>query len=265
MPEATIDSTRLGYLDTGGGGEPVLLVHAFPLSSRMWGPQVEALSDRWRLIAPDLKGFGDSDAPEDPSAYSVEAYADDVAGLLDHLGLDRAPVVGLSMGGYIAFALLRRHPRRIAALVLADTRPEADPPERIEARTNQQGQVAEGRLGEVQEALIGALLAPTTLDAKPDVVARVRGLMDNPPAGYIGALEALKGRPDSTGDLARIDVPTLVVVGEEDGLAPPEAARSMHEHIGGSRLVVIPQAGHLSNLEAPDAFNGALAEFLREL
>lgn len=271
MPEANLHDgeLRLHYLDTGAAhappGDPVLLVHAFPLSSRMWEPQIEALGARRRLLAPDLKGFGASDAPEDGSAYSVEAYADELVGLLDRLAVARAAVVGLSMGGYIAFSMVRRHRSRVSALVLADTRAEADPPERVEARTKQQEQIARGELLEVQNGLIGALLAPATLQKKPDVVERVRTLMDNPPAGYIGALEALKRRPDSTGDLASIDVPTLVIVGEDDELTPPQAARKMHEHIGGSRLVVIPEAGHLANLESPEAFNGALAESLLHL
>lgn len=243
----------------------MVLVHGFPLDSRMWEPQLDALGERWRLIAPDLKGFGRSEAPDDPSAYSIDDYADEVAGLLDHLGLGRVAVVGLSMGGYIAFALWRRHRDRVAAFVLADTRAEADPPERVEARTDQQDQIRDDRLAEVQDTLMGALLARTTTEKKPDVVAGVRALLDNPPAGYLGALEALKSRTDSVRDLATIDVPTLIVVGEEDALTPPEAARKMHEHIGGSRLVVVPEAAHMSNLESPEAFNGAVVEFLKDV
>jgi pimeloyl-ACP methyl ester carboxylesterase len=113
------------------------------------------------------------------------------------------------------------------------------------------------------DVLPGALLGEATLQKKPDVVARVKEIMvENPAAGFIGALESMKQRIDSTDDLTGIDVPTLVIVGEHDGVTPPEAARKLHEHIGGSRLVVIPEAGHLSSLEAPEAFNGALAEFL---
>ncbi|MFN2388069.1 MAG: alpha/beta fold hydrolase [Actinomycetota bacterium] len=262
MPTATIGGTRINYIDSGGDGAPVLLVHAFPLDAQMWEPQIEALGDRFRLIAPDLKGFGGSDAPQDRSLYSMDSYADELAGVLDELGLDAPVLVGLSMGGYIAFAFLRKHRARVRALVLADTRAEADPPEGIAKRTAQQEQVASQGTKALIDALSNALLSEPTRTKKPDVVDRVKQLMDNPVGGFIGALEAMKARPDSTDELTAIDVPTLVLVGENDAVTPPEAARKIHEHVGGSRLVVIPEAGHLSSLEAPEAFNGALAEFL---
>jgi 3-oxoadipate enol-lactonase len=263
MPELTAAGRKIHYLDTGGDGSPVLLLHAFPLSSAMWEPQIESLSDRFRFIAPDLSGFGSSDSPDE--GYSMGAWADEVDGLLDQLGLDQVVLVGLSMGGYLAFECLRRFPERISALVLADTRAESDPPEGLEKRTKQQAMVREGKRDELIDALVGALLGEATLAKKPDVVERVRTLMDNPPEGFIGALEAMKGRPDSTDQLASVKVPTLIVVGEKDAVTPPDASRKLHEHIAGSRLVVIPEAGHLSNLEAPEAFNGALGEFLGSL
>lgn len=260
MPELTAAGAKIHYTDTGGDGTPVLLLHAFPLSSAMWEPQIESLRDRFRFIAPDLTGFGGSDAPED--GYSMEKWAGEVQGLLDELALDSVVLVGLSMGGYLAFECLRRFPERFSALVLADTKAEADPPEGIEKRTKQQGMVRDGQRDELIGALVGALLGEPTTSKKPDVVEKVKTLMDNPPAGFIGALEAMKNRPDSTGELAGVKVPTLIIVGENDGVTPPDASRKMHEHISGSTLVVIPEAGHLSNLEAPEAFNGALAEFL---
>jgi len=265
MPTATVNGVDINYTDTGGNGAPVLLLHAFPLDSEMWEPQIESLGDRFRFIAPDLKGFGGSSAPEERSGYSMDGYADDVAGLLDELGVDKVTLAGLSMGGYIALAFLRRHGGRVSALVLADSRAEADPPEGIEKRSGQQELVAKEGTAGLIEGLAGALLAEATREKKPEVVERAKALMDNPPAGFIGALEAMKGRPDSTGDLAGVSVPTLIIVGENDGVTPPDASRKMHEHIAGSRLVVIPEAGHLSNLEAPEAFNGALAEFLTTL
>lgn len=257
-----LDGKTINYLDSAGEGSPVILIHAFPMNSGMWAPQFEALGDAYRLIAPDLSGFGETSAPEDPSDYSMDAYAGEVAGLMDHLNLDKATIVGLSIGGYIAFALHRKYPERFAGLVLADTRAEADPPEGVEKRTGQQKLVAEEGTAGLIEGLTGALLGESTRSNKPDVVERAKALMDNPAAGFIGALEAMKQRPDSTGDLAGINVPTLIIVGEEDGVTPPDAARKMHEHIGGSRLVSIPECGHLSSLEAPGIFNGALSEFL---
>jgi 3-oxoadipate enol-lactonase len=264
MPTATVNGTNLNYTDSGEG-TAVLLLHAFPFNSQMWEPQIESLSDRWRLIAPDLKGFGTSDAPEDRGTYTMDDYADQAKGLLDHLGIQDAVVVGLSMGGYIAFSFLRRHSDTLAALVLADTRAEADAPEGVEKRTAQQQTVAEKGIAPLVNGMPDALLGEPTRAKKPEVVERVKELMQNPAAGYIGALEAMKNRPDSTPDLGKVNVPTLVIVGENDGLTPPDFSRKLHEHIRGSRLVVIPEAGHMSNLEAPEAFNGALAEFLSEL
>jgi pimeloyl-ACP methyl ester carboxylesterase len=266
LPTVDFNGLKLNYADTGGDGTPVLLLHAFPFNSNMWEPQLESLKDRFRLITVDLQGFGGSDAPEDESTYSMDAFADQAAAVLAAAGVDKAAVVGLSMGGYITFALLKRHRDRIAALLLADTRAEADPPEGVEKRTNQQGMVRDEGTSNLIGALAGALLSEPTREKKPDVVEKVKDLMaENPPAGFIGALEAMKNRPDSSDLLSGIDVPTLVIVGENDGITPPDAARKIHEHIGGSRLVVIPEAGHLSNLEAPEAFNGAVAEFLSAL
>ena len=263
MPEITAAGHKLHYTDTGGNGAPVLLLHAFPLSSAMWEPQIEALADRFRFIAPDLTGFGGSDAPDE--GYSMERWAGEVKAVLDELGLDKVVLVGLSMGGYLAFECLRRFPERFSAIVLADTKAEADPPEGVEKRTSQQGMVRDGKRDELIGALVGALLGDATTSKKPDVVEKVKTLMDNPPAGFIGALESMKNRPDSAAELSAIKVPTLIIVGENDAVTPPDASRKMHENISGSRLVVLPESGHLSNLEAPEAFNGALAEFLGAL
>ena len=169
------------------------------------------------------------------------------------------------MGGYVAFAFLRKYPQMVSALVLADTRAEADPPEGVQKRTTQQEQVRSEGIDGLVEALTGALLSESTKQKRPDVAKTVRAVMDNPARSFIGELEAMKARPDSTDGLASISVPTLIIVGEDDAVTPPDAARKMHEHISGSTLVVVPEAGHLSNLEAPDTFNGALAEFLTPL
>jgi pimeloyl-ACP methyl ester carboxylesterase len=265
MPTAQVNGTRMNYTDTGGQGTPLLLLHAFPLHSGMWQQQIDTLGDRFRLIAPDLKGFGASDAPEDAADYSMDGYARDLKALLDELGVEKATVAGLSMGGYIVFAFLRLYRDSVAALVLADTRAEADPPEGKDKRSAQQAQVREQGTAGLIDGLAGALLSEDTRESQPEVVARAKELMQNPPAGFIGALEAMKNRPDSTGDLAQIKVPTLVIVGENDGVTPPDASRKMHEYVGGSRLVVLPRVGHLSNLEASEAFSEALGEFLGEL
>lgn len=265
MPSVDVGGHFLHYIDEGAGDPAVVLLHAFPLRAAMWEPQISALSARTRVVAPDLSGFGDSAVPEDPAAYSVDTWADEVAGLLDHLGLDRVVLSGLSMGGYVAFAFLRRHRSRLAGLVLADTRAGPDAPEVTERRTRQQRQVADTGTAELIETLLDGLLSEHTRTHRPDVVAASRRLMDNPPSGIVGALEAMKRRPDSTGELASIEVPALVVAGEEDRPSPPEVAREMAEAIPRSTLAILPRAGHLSNLEAPAEFNRALEDLLDRL
>ncbi|MDQ3570372.1 MAG: alpha/beta hydrolase [Actinomycetota bacterium] len=267
MPTVNVEGTTMHYVDTGAAvdGPAVVFLHAFPLHSGMWRPQIDALTPRFRVIAPDLKGFGSSDAPEEPSSYSVAGWADDVAGMLAALGLGRVVVVGLSMGGYVAFSLLKRHRRLVSALVLADTRADADSEQVLQRRTDQQQRVRrEGTVG-VIDTLLETLLSEHSREHRPEVVVEARRLMDNPPAGFLGALEAMKSRPDSTAQLEAIDVPTLVLVGAHDQTSPPEVAQAVHERISSSRLEVLPNAGHLSNLEVPDAFNQALVGFLDEM
>ncbi len=274
MPFAEVGGTRLHYLDVGSGDLPLVLLHAFPLQAEMWAHQLACLSARTRVIAPDLKGFGRSDAPPGDSGdlgysggsgYTMAAYASEVAGLLDGLGVGRVVLGGLSMGGYVAFDFLRRFGDRVAGLVLADTRAEADTPEMLERRTGQQDTVAREGPGAVVDTLLSGLLSEPTRAGRPELVARVRTLMDNPAAGYVGALEAMKRRPDSTADLAGIAVPTLALVGDSDALSPPDVVRGWQERIPGSRLVVLPGAGHLSNLEAADDFNAAVDDLLTSL
>jgi 3-oxoadipate enol-lactonase len=265
MPYLDFKGNEIAFKDHGGEGTPVLLVHGFPLDAEMWEPQVEALGDRFRLVTVDLLGFGESDAPQDRSAYSIEGYADQVKAVVDALGVGKVVLVGLSMGGYVILAFMRKYRDFAAGVVLADTRPEADAPERIQQRTAQQKQVSEQGTAELIDTLIGTYLSQSTVERKNDVSERVKSLMDNPSYGFIGALEAMKNRLDSTDGLVEIKVPSLIIVGESDAVTPPDLSRKMHEHIGGSRLVVLPEAGHLSNLESPEAFNGALAEFLAQV
>jgi len=262
VPVAEVDGVRLRYADVGRGEPALVLLHAFPLHSGMWASQVAALSTQRRVIAPDLLGFGGSDAPDSMLRYTMMSSADLLAGLLKHLGLREVVLGGLSMGGYVTFAFLRQYADRVAALVLADTRATADSTQVFEHRTDQQDQVARiGTAALIEELLVG-LLSERTRTTRPDLVDDVRRLMANPAAGYIGALEAMKHRPDATAELAGITVPTLVIVGEDDTLTPPAVVRDIHEGIAGSELVVLAGAGHLSNLEAPEAFNAAVADFL---
>jgi 3-oxoadipate enol-lactonase len=263
VPFAEVDGVRVHYLDAGSGdGTPLVLLHAFPLHAEMWAPQLEALSAHRRVVAPDLLGFGGTDAPETMFRYTMQGFADLVAGLLDRLGLHRVVLGGLSMGGYVAFAFLRQYPERVAGLILSDTRPGADTTQVYERRADQQDQVARVGTTALIEVLLAGLLCDDTRAQRAELVERVRGLMANPAAGYIGALEAMKHRPDSTAELAAVSVPTLVLVGEDDALSPPDVARDMQARIPGAQLAVLPHAGHLSNLEAADDFNAAVAAFL---
>ncbi len=263
MPFATVNDIRLIY-DLRGHGIPVLWIHGFPLGRWLWDPQVTALADTARSIAVDLRGFGGSSAPEGP--YTMEVYAADLRGLLDALGIDRVVLAGLSMGGYIAFAFYAAYPERVQGLILADTRHQADTPE---ARAHRYALIerirAEGTPAAV-EAFLPRLFGATTQRERPDLVETLRRkMLTNPAAGLIGALQAMAERPDRTELLPSIRVPTLVLVGEEDAVTPPEVARQMAEGIPGARLAVIPQAGHLANVEAPEAFNETVRAFLQEL
>jgi pimeloyl-ACP methyl ester carboxylesterase len=255
----TVNGIQLPYDDIGTG-LPIVFVHAFPLDRSMWAPQVGALVRQGRCIAPDLRGFGAS-TPAPP--YSMDQYADDVAALLDMLGAPASVVVGLSMGGYVAFAFWRRHRARVRALVLAATRAGADTDEGREKR-RRLIEVARSRGSTtIAEMQIASMVGETTRARRPEVVETVRAMMAAAPVeGIVGALEAMMARPDSTPTLATIDVPTLILVGEEDALTPPPEAQAMHEKIRGSRLEVIAQAGHLCNVERPAAFNHIVSEFV---
>ena len=267
MPRATVNEIDLAYRDSGGDGTPVVLLHGFPFRSSLWDPQFEALGDTYRLIAPDLRGFGDSSLPdpEGPAGYSMEAFASDVVALLDHLGIEQAVLGGLSMGGYITFEFLRRDPERVRGLVLADTRPDPDSDEVRARRDAQIHQVASTGGESLIQPMMAALLAESTEASSPAAEA-LRAVMEGQDdRSWIGGLEAMKARPDSTPDLAGIAVPALVLVGEHDGITPPEVARAMSERIPDSRFVVLEGAGHVSNLEAPAAFNDAVETFLADL
>ncbi len=257
MPTANINGVQLAYRDEGRG-RPLLLIHAFPLAGAMWERQIAALSAGYRLIAPDLRGFGAS--PPVPRTASLDQYADDLAGLLDHLDLKHVSVAGLSMGGYIAFALLLRHRERVDALVLADTRPQPDTEDGRRTR-EENARLAEQRgAGAIADQMLPKLLSSS---APEQLRAEVRRIIEaNDRAGIAAALRAMAARPDSTPLLATIAVPTLIAVGAEDTLTPPSDARAMHGAITGSRLVELPGAGHLANMEAPEEFNAAVDELL---
>lgn len=248
-----------------GEGALIVFLHAFPLDARMWTPQLLALPTNWRAIAPDLRGFGRSAAPAQPARH-IGDHADDVLALID--GLHAGPVVlaGLSMGGYIAFECWRRRPAAVRALVLADTRAEADTDETRAKRVTMQALARASGTAAVIEAMLPNLLGATTQTGNPHLAFEVREWASGTPtSGVVDALEVLRTRPDSRPTLATITCPTLVIVGREDALTPPEAAQVMRDGIAGAQYVEIAEAGHLANVEQPQAFNAALHAFLAGL
>jgi len=261
--KARIHGIDLAYSDQGQG-PPVVFLHAFPLNRTMWTPQVEALHGHYRIITIDLRGHGESDTPM--WRYTLEQFADDVIALLQHLSITKATFVGLSMGGYILFALYRKYPEHVRALVFADTRAQADTPEGKAARFSM-AQIAYKRgATAIADLMLSKLLSPAALTTKPDLMEQLRIMITgNQISGIIGDLMAMEERPDSTDLLQKITCPTLVLAGEEDVASPPTEVRFIADHITGAEFVCIPQAGHLSNMENPEAFNAALGKFLDRL
>jgi 3-oxoadipate enol-lactonase len=247
-------------VEVRGEGAPILFIHGFPFDRTMWRHQLAGLS-RWKRIAPDLRGAGASSVPAD--GYSVARYADDIVQVLDALELERAVVCGLSLGGYILFELLRRHPTRVRAAVLCNTKAAADSAEARRARDEMATLAEREGAAAIAERLLPQLLAPATFAAQPDLVAHVREMINRTPVpGLVGALRALRDRPDSTPTLGTIGVPALVVAGQDDKIAPADGMRAMAEAIPGAQFAVIPAAGHLAPLEQPLATSRALADFL---
>ena len=247
-----------------GSGLPLVLLHAFPLSSAMWLEQRELLGGRCRVITPDQRGFGGSSLGDDEP--SLEHCVEDLVALLDRLGLERVALAGLSMGGYVAMELLRRAPERVTALVLADTKASADAPEAREVRLRTAQTVEREGTAALAEQMLPALLGASSMARRGTVVGRVRGLIAAaPPPAVAWASRAMAARPDSVDVLRVTDVPALVVVGAEDTLSPVAQAQEMAAALPQSRLLVVPEAGHLSAMEDPAAFAAAVTGFLDEL
>lgn len=246
----------------------LLLVHGFPVGAGMWEPQIEPLARSlndaagrdWRVAALALPGY---DGTQQPGEASIHDYASHVLAFLDHERADKVALCGLSMGGYVAFAMLREAPERIEALVLADTRSSADSEQAAEGRRRMLALLADRGPSAVADDVMPKLLGDTSQRTRPEVAARLRELIAAQPSETIAAsIQAILSRPDSTPLLDTIRVPTLVLVGEEDTLTPPEEARQMHAAIPGASFVQIPQAGHMTNMETPGVFNAAVSGFL---
>lgn len=260
---ATINHLNINYRDQGSG-EPVIFIHAFPLNQTMWDDQLTALSHHCRTITLDLRGFGGSDVPDGP--YAMEQMAADVRGLMAALDIDRATLVGLSMGGYVSLAFYREYPDAVRAMVLADTRASADTHAARERRLQSAEKAIREGAAAIADDMTPLLLGKSTQQTRPDIAARVRAMIEgNSPQGISAAQRGMAARRDSTYMLPAITFPTLILVGAQDGLTPVAEAESLRDGIPGARLQVIDGAGHLSNIEQAHEFNAALIDFVESL
>ena len=261
--QARINGISLAYSDQETG-LPIVFLHAFPLNRTMWAAQEHALSSQFRIITIDLRGHGESDAPL--WRYTLEQSADDVSALLDHLAIQQALFVGLSMGGYILFAFYRKYAARVKGLILADTRAQADTAEGKEGRFQMAQTAYKKGPSAIADLMIPKLLSPATVQTKPDLVQQVRAMIErNQISGIAGDLMAMAERPDSVPLLSQITCPTQIIVGELDQATPPSDAKLMADQIPNAQLAIISGAAHLANLEQPDTFNQIVAAFASEL
>ncbi len=261
MPRISIGDITLNVTERGTG-RPLLLVHGFPLDHTMWQGQIDALADRCRVIAPDLRGFGHSDVTE--GTVTMEQFADDLAALLETMQV-RQPLTfcGLSMGGYIGWQFWARHRQRLARLIACDTRAVADSAEAAAGRVKTAEKVLAEGAPVVADAMLPKLFAPQNLEKQAAYVAATRDVMRRmQPAGIAAALRGMAERPDVTTWLPRIDVPTLVICGQHDAIATPDEMRQIAAAIPGGEYAQIAAAGHMAPLENPAAVNDKIGQFL---
>jgi 3-oxoadipate enol-lactonase len=251
-----IGGRQLAY-ESYGSGKPLVLVHAFPFDGRMWRDTAAGLAGKCRVLAPDLRGFGESDlGTGDPA---IADMADDLAALFDELAIERATVGGLSMGGYVALAFAARHRARLERLVLADTRATADTDKARAGRADALALVEREGVAALVERQLAALLSGSASEA---LRAQVRELGRQSAAGVCAGIRALRDRPDRQAELGAITCPTLVICGSEDRISPPAEMVALAQALPNARLTAIAGAGHLSNLERPDEFVAAIADFV---
>jgi len=259
MPYARIGDSTIHYWRQGTG-PAVVLLHGFPLDATMWRAQLDGLSARWTVIAPDLRGFGKS-RPASP--FTIEDLADDVHELLAQTGVLPCVVGGLSMGGYVSFAYARRHGADLRGLLLIDTRAEADTPEARENRLKMIEKCRAGGARAVADEMEPRMTGP---DCPPEVRTALRAMMESCPVDTIEyALMAMRQRDDYRAALTSIAVPALIIVGANDVITPPSLAQSMHQAIPGSQLCIIERAGHMAPMENPAAVNAAIDGFMARL
>ncbi|PYX34083.1 MAG: alpha/beta hydrolase [Acidobacteria bacterium] len=260
MQHLRSDDAEIAY-EIVGTGSPVVLLHPFPVHHEFWNPIVPVLSSRYRLILPDLRGHGDSGIGEGPA--TMGKYARDLSRVLDAVGAVRVVCVGVSIGGYMLFEFWRQFRGRVHALVLCDTKPQADGAEARANRLKAAANVLEHGTEQFVESMIPKVLGHTTLSTRPDLVDGARRMMRKMSPEDVSMVQrGMAERPDSVADLKTINVPTLIVIGEEDILATPADGELMRQHISGSQLKIIPKAGHYAPWEQSEAIGSLLRQFM---
>ena len=257
-----INNLPVSYTDEGQKESSVIIfIHGFPFNKSMWNSQVETLKDNCRTIAYDIRGHGDSFAGDE--VFSIDLFLNDLISLMDTLKIDKAILCGLSMGGYIALNAIEKHNARFDALILSDTQCIADTPEAKEKRMMAIETIRKTGVEKYAEESIKNLFAPESFTTRIKEIADIREMiMKTSPQSLCNTLLALSVRKETCTKLSAIKVPVLIMVGSEDKITPPSAARFMHEKIKGSQLKIIDHAGHLSNMENPDEFNVQLRKFV---
>ena len=259
MPTRTVNGHTISF-EEAGSGTPLVLLHGFPLDSSIWAKQREALAQRFRVITPDLRGFGKSASS---ASFSLADLADDIHALLVELKALPAVLGGLSMGGYVALEYAKKYPSDLRGLILIDTKAEGDTPEGKQARDKMIQLVREKGSAAVAEQMMPKMLAPDAEKSGPAVARELRSIMEMaPPKTIEHALAAMRERPDHSSNLPSIAVPTLIIVGDSDAITPPKMSEAMHKAIPNSKLVLIQGAGHMTPMEQPEQVNRAIADFV---
>jgi 3-oxoadipate enol-lactonase len=257
------DDAEISY-DLLGTGPAIVLLHPFPVNHHFWGPIARELEGRYRILMPDLRGMGASGAGEGPA--TMEKHAHDIARVCDECGVERAVFVGVSIGGYILFEFWRQFRDRVAGLVFSDTKAAPDTGETRAARLKSADDIERDGIEGFVDGLLPKLLGESTLRNRPDIVAGARSMaMSAAPEGVVHALLGMAARPDSIPTLSTIDVPTLLVFGEEDKMTPAADAAVIRDHVPGSMLHIVPRAGHYAFYEQPEFCMGPLHNFLERL